>query len=53
MSALQSWIQEKESVFLYSVLATAETAPERRAFFENLGREAESLAAIWEAELRE
>jgi hypothetical protein len=53
MSALQSWIQEKESVFLYSVLATAETAPERRAFFENLGREAESLAAIWEAELRQ
>jgi vacuolar iron transporter family protein len=52
MSALQSWIQEKESVFLYSVLAAAETAPERRALFENLGREAESQAAIWAAELR-
>ena len=52
MSALQSWIQEKESVFLYGVLAAAETAPERRVLFENLAREAESQAAIWEAELR-
>lgn len=52
MSTLQSWIQEKESVFLYGVLAAAETAPERRTLFENLAREAESQAAIWEAELR-
>jgi VIT1/CCC1 family predicted Fe2+/Mn2+ transporter len=52
MSGLQSWTQEKESVFLYGVLAAAETAPERRALFENLAREAESQAAIWEAELR-
>ncbi len=39
-------------MFLYGVLAAAETAPERRALFENLAREAESQAAIWEAELR-
>jgi len=52
MSALQSWTQEKESVFLYGVLAAAETAPDRRALFANLAHEAESQAAIWEAELR-
>ena len=52
MSALQSWTQEKESVFLYGVLAAVETAPERRALFESLAREAESQAAIWEAEIR-
>ena len=52
MSAQQNWIQEKESVFLYTVLATTESTPERRALFAKLGHEAESQAAIWEAELR-
>ena len=42
MSALQSWIQEKESVFLYSVLAAAETAPERRALFDTLAKDGAS-----------
>src|SRR3954468_7546328 len=52
MSAHDSWTQEKESVFLYGVLAAAESLPERRALFEKLAREAESQAAIWEEELR-
>ena len=53
MSAIDSWTQEKESVFLYGVLAAAETLPERRALFEMLARESESQAAIWGKELGE
>jgi VIT1/CCC1 family predicted Fe2+/Mn2+ transporter len=53
MSARDSWTQENESVFLYGVLAAAETLPERRGLFEKLAREAQSQAAIWADELRE
>ena len=53
MSALDSWTQENESVFLYGVLATSESSPERRTLFEKLAREAQSQAAIWAHELRQ
>jgi len=52
MSALDSWTQEKESVFLYGILAATEPSPERRALFQKLAGEAEAQAAIWEAELK-
>src|SRR4051812_36890980 len=51
MGALESWTQEKESVFLYGVLAASDPSPTRRALFEKLAGEAESQAAIWAAEL--
>jgi len=52
MGARDSWTQEKESIFLYAALAASEPSPERRALFEKLAREAESQAAIWEAEIK-
>jgi VIT1/CCC1 family predicted Fe2+/Mn2+ transporter len=52
MNALESWTQEKESVFLYDVLAASERSPERRALFEKLSGEASGQAAIWAEELR-
>jgi VIT1/CCC1 family predicted Fe2+/Mn2+ transporter len=52
MGAANSWKQEKEAVFLYGVLADVETSPDRRQLFQNLAREAESQAMIWETELR-
>ncbi len=39
-------------MFLYGVLADVETAPDRRQLFQNLAREAETQAMIWETELR-
>jgi VIT1/CCC1 family predicted Fe2+/Mn2+ transporter len=50
MSASGSWVQEMESVYLYRALAEAEPAPERRALFAQLAREAEAQAAIWSTE---
>jgi vacuolar iron transporter family protein len=50
MSARESWGQEKESVYLYRVLAEAEPAAERRALFAQLAREAEAQAEIWATE---
>jgi VIT1/CCC1 family predicted Fe2+/Mn2+ transporter len=52
MSALDSWTQERQAVFLYGVVAAAESSPERRALFERLAREADSQASIWAEELR-
>jgi VIT1/CCC1 family predicted Fe2+/Mn2+ transporter len=52
MSAVDSWKQEKEAVFLYGVLADAESSPDRRQLFQKLSVEAEAQATIWEAELR-
>src|SRR5258708_15154709 len=50
MSASGSWAQEMQSVYLYRALAEAEPAPERRALFAQLAREAEAQAAIWSTE---
>lgn len=47
MSALDSWTQEKESAFLYRVLAGAERSADRRALFGKLAQEAEQQAGIW------
>jgi VIT1/CCC1 family predicted Fe2+/Mn2+ transporter len=47
MGASGSWVQEMEAVYLYRALAEAEPAPERRALFAQLAREAASQAAIW------
>ncbi len=47
MGVAENWIHEKEAVFLYGALASAERAPERRELFTGLAREAEAQAAIW------
>jgi VIT1/CCC1 family predicted Fe2+/Mn2+ transporter len=52
MSARESWAQEMESVFLYRVIAEAESSPERRNLFTKLAGEAESQAGIWADEVR-
>lgn len=51
MSARESWAMEKESAYLYRVLAKAEAVSERKLLFEKLATEAEAQAKIWEAQL--
>jgi len=48
MSARESWAHEKESAWLYRVLAESEPIAAHRELFAKLGAEAESQAAIWE-----
>ncbi len=48
MSARESWAAEKESAWLYRVLAETEPVAAHRALFARLGEEAESQARIWE-----
>src|SRR5579872_3616547 len=52
MGAVDSWGQEKESAFLYRVLAEAERSPRRRELFARLAEEAEAQALIWEDKAR-
>jgi VIT1/CCC1 family predicted Fe2+/Mn2+ transporter len=53
MGAVDSWGQEKESAFLYRVLAEAEPSAQRRELFARLAQEAESQALIWEDKARD
>jgi VIT1/CCC1 family predicted Fe2+/Mn2+ transporter len=52
MSARESWLQERESAFLYSVMAEAEPSAERRVLFKKLEGEAVGQAGIWAEEIR-
>src|SRR2546423_121349 len=52
MSAADSWLQEREAMFLYGVLADVETAPDRRQLFQNLAHEAGKQATVCETEIR-
>jgi VIT1/CCC1 family predicted Fe2+/Mn2+ transporter len=52
MSSLDSWSQEKQSAYLYRVLAHAEPSPTRRTLFHNLAREADEQAEIWADQVR-
>jgi len=52
MSALDSWTQEKQSAFLYRVIAGAERSADRRALFAKLAQEAEEQAGIWSDQAR-
>lgn len=53
MGALESWGEEKESAYLYRVLAQVEETSDRRTLFARLAEEAEKQAAIWEARARQ
>ncbi|HVR63223.1 MAG TPA: VIT1/CCC1 transporter family protein [Polyangia bacterium] len=52
MGVVESWGHEKESAFLYRVLAEAEPSPRRRELFARLADEAETQALIWEDKAR-
>ncbi|HEU4780442.1 MAG TPA: VIT1/CCC1 transporter family protein [Steroidobacteraceae bacterium] len=45
--AAESWYHEKESAWLYGVVAAAEADPVKRALFVKLAAAAESQAACW------
>jgi VIT1/CCC1 family predicted Fe2+/Mn2+ transporter len=48
----ENWRDEKQSAYLYRVMAGRETDAVRRALFADLASEAESQASIWAEKLR-
>jgi len=48
LSALENWQEEKQSAWLYRVMAEVETDAVKRGLFTALGNAAESQAAIWQ-----
>ncbi len=53
MGALESWKAEKQSVYLYRVLAERDRSERRRLLFAQLAEAAEQQAKEWEAPARE
>jgi VIT1/CCC1 family predicted Fe2+/Mn2+ transporter len=51
--ALASWYEEKQSAWLYRVLAKVERVPVRSQLFATLAREADDQASIWAAKAAE
>lgn len=51
MDARESWLEEKQSAWLYRRVAERETDATRRELFLELGRAAESQADIWARDL--
>ncbi len=52
MHALDNWIEEKSSAWLYRIISDTESGTTRQVLFLELARAAEKQAAIWEAEMR-
>lgn len=52
MSELTSWQEEKRSAHLYRVVAEQEAGTARQGLFQDLAREAEKQALIWERKIR-
>ncbi|MCK6446038.1 MAG: VIT1/CCC1 transporter family protein [Planctomycetes bacterium] len=52
MSAREGWHEEKQSAFLYRVLAEAESGNARARLFSQLADSAEKQAGLWEERLR-
>ncbi|HWQ39263.1 MAG TPA: VIT1/CCC1 transporter family protein [Burkholderiales bacterium] len=52
MHALDSWIEEKRSAYLYRVVAECERGTAREALFRELAAEADKQAQIWAGEIR-
>jgi VIT1/CCC1 family predicted Fe2+/Mn2+ transporter len=52
MSTEDGWTREKESEYLYRVLAESERSPAHRMLFSRLSEEASAQASLWAAELR-
>ncbi len=51
MSAFENWQEEKQSAWLYRVMAEVETDAVRHDLFNALGNAAESQAGIWQKQL--
>ena len=51
MSALENWQEEKQSAWLYRVMAEVETDAVKRDLFTALGSAAESQATIWQKQI--
>jgi VIT1/CCC1 family predicted Fe2+/Mn2+ transporter len=51
MSLLNSWFQEKQSAWLYRVIAAAEDNLRMRRLFRKLAEQADAQAALWESRL--
>lgn len=51
MSALENWQEEKQSAWLYRIMAEVETDAVKRDLFTALGNAAESQAAIWQKQM--
>lgn len=52
MHALESWIEEKRSAWLYRIVSDTECGSPRQVLFLELAQAADGQAALWEAELR-
>ncbi|MDA8362229.1 MAG: VIT1/CCC1 transporter family protein [Gammaproteobacteria bacterium] len=52
MAYIESWNEEKQSSYLYRIMALAESDPVKSTLFENLARAAEAQAGIWEDRIR-
>ncbi|MCC7343579.1 MAG: VIT1/CCC1 transporter family protein [Deltaproteobacteria bacterium] len=52
MNGLRSWKEEKQSAYLYGILARRESRPEIAALFQKLAGEAEKQAGIWAEQLK-
>lgn len=51
MDAYQNWKEEKNSVYLYEVIAGYEKNPEYKKLFQELAKVADNQAGIWEKEI--
>jgi VIT1/CCC1 family predicted Fe2+/Mn2+ transporter len=52
MSAHESWCEEQQAIYLYEVVAQAETDPARQRLFRALAEAAGGQAATWAEQLR-
>lgn len=52
MSFFKSWFQEKQSAWLYRVIADAEADRRMQRLFRKLGEQAEAQAQLWENRLK-
>ena len=50
--ALEGWLEEKRSVYLYHAVAKAEAGTPRQALFNELAAAAEGQSHLWAAEIR-
>ncbi len=53
MSYLESWKEEKQSSYLYRVMAATETDQTKAALFRNLAELAEGQATIWQQRMQD
>ncbi len=50
--ALDSWMQEKHTSFLYKIIAVKSTLPQQKALFEELSVESNDQAELWAEQIK-